>query len=161
MNSVFRFLLWISVIAWSLWFCGLVYEVVVITPLWSGSMPQSVMEWNSRPQYAVIPTKFFAPVAIAAVLSSLLCLIFGWRAVNRRKLLVISFASAATALSFTVIYFLPKNDVLFYQRGANLSGDEITALATAWLNANWIRMAIMAVGYVAALRVFSSPDSDQ
>lgn len=144
------------VIAWSLWFCGLVYEVVVITPLWSSSMPQSVMEWNSRPQYAVIPTKFFAPVAVSTVLSSLLCLIFGWKTGSRRNLLIISFAAAATTLGFTLIYFFPKNNVLFHQLGANLTGEEITTMATAWINGNWIRMAMMAVGYFAALKAFSS-----
>lgn len=159
-NVALQILVWIAVVTWSLWFGGLMYEVVVITPLWSSSLPQSVLEWNSRPQYVVIPTKFFAPVAVATVLSSLMCVILGWKGGGRRLWSVVSFVCAAVTLGFTLIYFFPKNAVLFLQQTGNLSGEELTAIATAWLTGNWIRIVIMAVGFFAALKALSLPRSD-
>src|SRR5918992_3512872 len=99
-------LLWVSVLAWSLWFGGLIYEVVVILPLWGASPPESVLEWNARPQYVINPTRFYLPVALTTVLSSVAALIAG-RSMprSRRRWLAISAACAVTTLVFTIIYF--------------------------------------------------------
>lgn len=36
------------------------YEATVITPLWSGASPESVMHWNPVPEYAINPGEFLA-----------------------------------------------------------------------------------------------------
>ncbi len=154
-KKIGQILLWISVIAWSLWFGGLLYEVVVIMPLWSSALPESVLEWNSRPNFVLIPTPFFAPVAIATVLSSVLGTILAWKSSNRRFWLILSSLCAVSTLAFTFIYFFPKNEVLFFKQTAGLSGEEITAIANGWIRGNWIRLGIIAVGYFAALRVYN------
>jgi hypothetical protein len=156
MEKIIQILLWISVIAWSLWFGGLIYETVVIMPLWSASLPESVIEWNSRPNFIVNPSRFFVPVALTTVLSSLLALIFGWKLSNRRFWLVLSAVCAASALAFTLIYFFAKNDVLFRSQFAGLSGEEITAIGNAWIAGNWVRAGIMAIGFFAALRAYNA-----
>lgn len=147
-------LLWISIIAWSLWLGGLIYEMVVITPLWSGSLPQSVTEWNSRPMYMVNPTRFHAPLAAVTVLASLLAAIFGWKTSNRIYL-VLSAVCAAGVLAFTIVYFFPKNDVIFRNQFVGLSGAEISLIASSWVTANWGRVVVMAIGFLAALRAVS------
>ncbi len=124
-----QILLFISTIAWSLWFGGLIYEMVVVLPLWSSSLPESVIEWNSRPQYLINPTRFHAPVAAVTVLSSLLALIFGWKTTGRRVWLFLSAICAAAVLAFTIIYFFPKNEVIFRNQFAGLSGEEISLIA--------------------------------
>ncbi len=154
-QKIGQILLWIAVVAWSLWFGGLMYEMVVITPLWSSALPESVIEWNARPQYLVIPTKFYAPVAITTILSSLLGLILVWKSSNRRLWLVLSTVCASLTLAFTLVYFFPKNEVLFHNNSAGLSGADITAIANAWLTANWIRVCVIAIGFFAALRVYN------
>ena len=131
------------------------YEMTVILPLWSSSLPESVIEWNSRPQFVVNPTRFFAPVAITTVLSSLLSLVLGWKLGNRRFWLVLSAVCAVVTLAFTLIYFFPKNEVLFRNQFAGLSGEEITGIAKAWIAGNWIRAGIMAVGFFAALQAYN------
>lgn len=150
-----KIMLWISVTAWSLWFGGLMYELFVITPLWSSSLPESAIEWNSRPKYMVIPTPFYVPIALATIFSSLLGMILSWKLNNRRLWLIMSTVCAIATLAFTIVYFVPKNEVLFHNKNAGLSGEEITAIGNAWIRANWIRVCIMAIGFFAALRAMT------
>ena len=136
------------------------YEVFVIMPLWSANLPESVIEWNTRPQFIVNPTPFYAPVAVTTVLSSLLGMILGWKSSNRRLWLILSAVCAVATLAFTFIYFFPKNEILFHKQIAGLSGEEITAIGNAWVRGNWIRLGMMIVGFFAALKAFSLPKTD-
>ncbi len=160
MNSISRILLWLAVIAWGFWLGGLIYEMVVIMPLWSANLPQSVLEWNSRPNFVVNPTRFYLPIVITLILSSLLAMVLNWKSGNHRIWLILSSVCVITAFVFTIIYFFPKNELLFRNQNAGLSGEEITAIANAWIQANWIRFSIMAVGFFAALKAFSLPKTD-
>lgn len=151
-------LLWVSVLAWSLWLGGLLHEMVVILPPWSASPPESVLEWNARPQYVINPTGFYPPVALTTVLSSVAALIAGWgMPSSRRRWPAISAVCAFTTLVFTIIYFFPKNEVLFRNRSSGLSGEEITVIARGWVTANRLRVCIMAAGFLSALRALSIP----
>ncbi len=155
-----QILLWIAVIAWSLWIGGLMYETVVIMPLWSANLPQSVLEWNSRPNFVMNPTRFYVPIVITLILSLSLGMILSWKSRNQRLWLILSTVCAITAFVFTLIYFFPKNDVLFRNQNTGLSGEEITAIANAWIRGNWIRVGMMIVGFFAALKAFSLPKTD-
>ena len=156
LQYITRILLLISVFGWSLWFGGLMYEMVVILPLWSSALPESVIEWNSRPQFIINPTKFYLPVALTCVLSSLGALIIAWKIGKNWHWHLISAASAITTLGFTLAFFFSKNEVLFRNQHAGLSGEEITAIANAWIAGNWIRVVIMAIGFFAALSALSA-----
>ena len=160
MKTLGQIFLWIAVIAWSFWLGGLMYELFVVTPLWSANLPQSAVEWNSRPNFMLIPTPFYAPVAVTTILSSLLATILNWKSGNHRIWLILSTVCAIATLAFTIVYFFPKNEVLFHNQNTGLSGAEITAIANAWLNANYVRVMIMIVGFFAALKAFSSPKMD-
>lgn len=149
-------LLFVSVLAWSLWFGGLIYEMVVILPLWSASPPESVQEWNARPQYVINPTRFYLPVALATILSAVAASIAGWNVPRSRRLwLVIAAVCAMTTLVFTIVFFFPRNEVLFRNQSSGLTGEEITAIAHGWIRANWLRVCIMAAGFFSALRALS------
>jgi Domain of unknown function (DUF1772) len=155
MEQLARIILWLSILAWSLWLGGLMYETTVIMPIWSASLPESVLQWSSRSQ-RVNPTRFFVPVASGTVLFSVAALILGWKHTTRRFWLAMSAACGVAALGFTFVYFFPKNDILFRNLSAGLSGDEIAAIGRSWITGNWIRLAIMAVGFFSALRVLGS-----
>jgi uncharacterized membrane protein len=107
----------------------------------------------------LIPTPFYAPVAVITILSSLLATILSWKAGNNRFWLTLSTVCAILTLGFTLVYFFPKNEVLFRNQNIGLSGEEITSIAHAWIQANWIRVVIMAVGFFAALKAFSQKTS--
>lgn len=152
-EKIAQIIIFISTVAWSLWFGGLIYEMVVVLPLWSSSLPQSVIEWNARPGYVTNPTAFHAPLAVTTVLSSLIALALGWRS-KRRMWLVISAFCAVVVLGVTIVYFFPKNDVIFKNQIAGLSGDQISEIARSWITANWGRVVLMALGFFAALQAY-------
>jgi hypothetical protein len=156
LQNIAQILLWLSVIAWSLWFGGLMYEMVVILPLWSSALPESVIEWNSRPQFVVNPTRYFVPVALTCVLSSLGAFITAWKIGKNWLWHLISAISAIATLGFTLAYFYSKNEVLFRNQHGGLSGEEIMAIANAWIAGNWIRVVIMAIGFFSALSALSA-----
>lgn len=149
-------MLWIAVVAWGFWLGGLIYEMVVIIPLWSANLPQSVLEWNSRPDFIVNPTRFYLPTVITLILSSLLVMVLNWKSRNQRIWLILSTVCVITAFVFTLLYFFPKNDVLFRNQVSGLSGDEITAIANAWIRANYLRVVMMIVGFFSALKAFDA-----
>lgn len=161
MSFVARMLLWIAVAAWGFWLGGLIYEMVVMMPLWSANLPQSVIEWNSRPDFIINPTRFYLPVVITLILSSSLATVLNWKSGKHRIWLILSTVCVITAFVFTIVYFFPKNDVLFRNQSSGLSGEEITAIANAWIRANWIRVGIMIVGFFAALKAFSQKTSTE
>ena len=159
-RKIGQFFLWTAVIAWSFWLGGLLYEIIVITPLWSANLPNSVLEWNARPNFVVNPTRFYIPIVVTVILSSLLGMILSWKSGNGRLWLLLSTVCGIAAFVFTLVYFFPKNDVLFRNQNANLSGEEITAIAHAWLTANQIRAAIMAIGLFSALKAFKGKSTE-
>jgi len=159
MNFAARILIWIAVAAWGFWLGGLIYEIVVIIPLWSANLPNSVLEWNSRPNFVANPTRFYIPIVLTLILSSLLATILNWKSRNQRLWLILSTVCVITAFVFTLVYFFPKNDVLFRNQISGLSGEEITAIAHAWIQANYFRLGIMIVGFFAALKALSQQSS--
>ena len=156
LQKITRILVWISVIAWSLWFGGLMYEMVVILPLWSSALPESVIEWNSRPQFVINPTRYYVPVAVTCVLSSVGAFITAWKVGKNWFWHLISAACAIATLGFTLIYFFSKNEVLFRNQYGGFNGEKITAIANAWIAGNWVRVVIMAIGFLAALSALSA-----
>ena len=96
------------------------------------------------------------PVALTCILSSLGALIAAWKIGKNWHWHLISAASAIATLGFTLAYFHSKNEVLFRNQHAGLSGEEITAIANAWIAGNWIRVVIMAIGFFAALSALSA-----
>lgn len=161
MSVLARFFLWITVAAWGFWLGGLIYETVVIMPLWSANLPNSVIEWNSRPNFIVNPTRFYLPTVITLILASLLATILNWKSSNHRIWLILSTICAVSAFVFTIIYFFPKNDILFRNQNIGLSGAEISTIAYNWILGNWIRIAIMFVGFFGALKAFSQISSQK
>jgi Domain of unknown function (DUF1772) len=155
-RQIANFLLIASMIAWSLWFGGLMYETTVVMPVWSASLPTSVLEWNSRPDYVINPTRFFLPVALSCVFLSIAAAIAARKFVTRKFSLFLSAACSTGALVFTLAYFFSRNDVLFRGQGIGLSGEQISVIAYEWIFANWIRVAVMAVGFVGAIRAYGS-----
>lgn len=154
MSKLWRLVVILAIFAWGLWLGGLVYEMVNVIPLWGGNMPDSVIEWNARESYKLIPTKFYAPVAIATIVMSFLAMLLNLGNRMRLMLLLVSTICGALTLGFTLVYFFPMNHVLFHGHFEGLSPVEITALGRRWQNANWIRVIVMVIGFLTAILSF-------
>ena len=96
-NRVLLACLWGSVIAWSTWVGGTLYQMLVIVPLWSASPPETVRAFFQATDYNRTIFNFFGPPFIVArnvpVIAALLA---GWHLHRHRHALLIA------VLCFTV-----------------------------------------------------------
>jgi hypothetical protein len=157
-RSIAQIVLWLYVLSAGILLGGSIFEGVVLTPLWAGSLPESVTQW----QYGGIQAKFFMIVTPLYALFSLALIIASWWMPRRQR----KWALAAGLLGIIVIvatflFFLPILEKTQVTRGAGLSGEEITRLVNQFITWHWARWAAITVGWIAGLRALSLSSSEE
>jgi Domain of unknown function (DUF1772) len=144
--------LWFFVLSASILTGGGIFEHVVLTPLWSGSPPESVTGW----QYGGIQRKFFIIFSPLYYLCSLALIIASWWMPQQQRKWALVAGLSGIAIGFaTFLFFIPILQKTQVTRGAGLSGDEITRLVNQFKTWNWGRWIVLIGGWVAGLRAFS------
>lgn len=153
--------LWLFVVALSLQTGAGLYELRVVTPLWSGSPPASVRGWNAEARYAVEPrAKFWRYCTPAVGLAAALALVFGLSESGRRRKWVVASSAVVVVLVFvTYVYFAPTLAGLLERRGEGLSDEQVTERVGSWLLLSSLRAAAYAAAWLAALKALSTPGS--
>ncbi|HEX5708957.1 MAG TPA: anthrone oxygenase family protein [Pyrinomonadaceae bacterium] len=137
---------------------GGIFEHMVLTPLWAGSPPESVMAWP----YGGIQSKFFIIFSPAYYLCSLALIITSWWMPRpQRTWALVAGLSGIIIMFATFLFFIPILQKTQVTRGAGLSGEEITALVNRFKTWNWARWFVIIGGLVAGLRAISlSPPAE-
>jgi hypothetical protein len=135
-----------------------IYQSFVITPLWTGALPDSVRNWNVSTRYPIVPGNFWGTITPLGMLALLAVLIVMWLVPGRlRKLMaVVAVCGLAVDLS-TVLFFIPILQKTIMNNGAGLSGPEITHLVRLWVNWDYVRLAVGCIGWVAAIEALAVP----
>jgi hypothetical protein len=149
--------LWLFVVALSLQMGAGLYEMRVVTPLWSASPPASVRAWNADARYAIEPrAKFWRYCTAAVGLTAALALVAGLAEGGReRKWLVASSATVVVLVLLTYLYFAPALALLLERRGAGLSDEEVIERVGGWLWLGRVRAAAYVLAWLAALKALS------
>ena len=149
--------LWLFVVALSLQMGAGLYEMRVVTPLWSRSPPASVRGWNADEGYAVEPrARFWRYCTPAVGLTAALALVAGLTKGGReRKWLVASSATVVVQVLATYLYFAPALAVLLERRGAGLSDEQVIERVGSWLWLGRVRAAAYVLAWLAALKALS------
>ncbi len=135
---------------------GAVYEMLVVNPLWFGSPPESVTKWNPVPQFAIEPGRFWAVAVPLYMLTTLAILTTAWfMPSQRRKWALIAGVCTLAVILSTAFFFVPILRETIISRGAGLSAEEITTKVNQWVNWNWLRMAVVFIGWLAGARALS------
>lgn len=151
-SAIAQVVLWLFVLSAGIVTGGSIFEHTVLTPLWAGSPPESVTQW----QYGGIQGKFFRIASPTYALCSLALLVVSWwMPRQQRKWALVAGLSGIIAMVWTIVFFLPILGKTQATRGAGLSGEEITALVTQFRAWNWGRWAVLIGGWIAGLRAFS------
>ena len=154
-DRLLTFFLWFAVIAWSTWFGGTLYQMLVVVPMWSAAPPESVREFFLGTTYTAHIFNFFGPPFMAArVLPVLVALALAWHLPRERLLLGVASACLVATVVFTLTYIYPINDVLVFQAGGDLGAEAVRRLATTWIWADRARFAVGIVAFVALLMAF-------
>jgi hypothetical protein len=131
---------------------------VVLTPLWAGSLPESVTQW----QYGGIQGKFFmVATPLYSLFSLALVIVSWWMPQRQRKWALVAGLSGIIVMVSTFFFFIPILQKTQVTRGAGLSGEEITRLVKQFKTWHWGRWALLIGGWVAGLRALSLSTSGE
>ena len=152
-----RFFLWIAILGWAVGFAAKLFDLVV-AGAWTASPPASftLLPYGSR--YPVNPGDFFIPLSALIALGSLGALVSGWKSPARPWLwLGVTVFLLIWVLTPTV--FWPMLQQLFDTARGRVPTTEAESvrLAHRWLWWDWLRMGLIAVGFLASVRAFSLP----
>lgn len=111
------------------------------------------------PSYPYDPGDFFLPLSILLLIGAVGSLVCGRKALRNYKILLwVSFLSLVVIWLATPTLFWPMIGDLYYA-GTGSRPLEVSAaqsLVNRWLTLDWLRTALIAVGFVSAIQAISS-----
>lgn len=141
--------LWLLVIFGGLLSGGALYERVVTLPLWFGALPGSVTAWP----HGSIQAPFFMVVTNGWALMSIVVFALSFAMPRPVRLWArIAGILGVVTLIWTMVFFVPLLVKTQANRGAGLSGEEITRYATQWIHWNYVRLMLVAGAWLASIR---------
>jgi hypothetical protein len=157
-----RAFLWISVLAWGIGVGAKLYDLRVVAGAWSAAPPESLKLLPYGPRFPVDPGRFFIPTSLSTLVAAFGALISGWKtSFGYRAWLWLSAVLILVVWVFTAVVFWPINAALYAAASDAASeakgGGEVLRLTHQWVTYDWWRVAMMAAGFVSAVRAISSP----
>lgn len=151
--------LWFFVIAFSLQMGAGLYEMFVVTPLWSHDLPHSVREFNRDEKFALKPGENFWRFCTPAVgVTAFVSMLFGVRAgVHRRKWILMATLPTLVLVLFTYLYFAPVSMEILVRHGEGMSDAQLIEKVHQWTVLGRIRAALYVCTWLASLKALSIP----
>jgi hypothetical protein len=155
-----RIFLWIAVLAWGIGVGAKLFDLRVVAGAWSAMPPESLMFLPYGPRFPVDPGQFFMLVSPTILIASVGALATGWRTPYR---LWLWFSAALIFLVFllTIVAMWPMNTALYAAApGSPIGpgdGGDIVELAHRWVVYDWLRVTMMAAGFICAVGAISRP----
>jgi len=159
--SIAQIFLWLFVISLGITLGAGLYETLVVLPLWTSAPPDSVIAYYQHnaadPQFAlnagfrfwIFQTPLLGLLAVACLLSGLKT------RPEHRKWRIIGTVLTLIVVIFTFVWFVPNLIALHGKSVIAMSPDEVTSLTNWWVGLNWVRVVVVSVGWLAALRALS------
>jgi hypothetical protein len=155
-----RTFLWISVLSWAVALGAKLFDLIVVAGAWSAAPPASLALLPYGPRFPVNPGDFFLPLSILILIGVVGALITGWKAPLRLRVWV-----WLPAVIFVIIWaatpaiFWPMNHDLYYGSIGKvvITDAELAQLARRWVAYDWVRVGLIAVGFISSIRAISIP----
>lgn len=155
-----RTFLWISVLTLGIGAGARLFNLIVLAGAWSASPPASLALLPYSSRFPVNPGNFFEVLALPTLVGVLGALISGWNAPFKYRvwlwLPVIMFVSLWV---LTITIFWPMNDELSRVASGWIvrSQAELIRLVQRWVTYDWLRVAMLALGFASSVRAISLP----
>ena len=161
-SQLHRIFLWVSVLAWGIGVGGKLFDLRVLAGAWSAAPPESLVFLPYGPRFPVNPGQFFVLVSPTILIASIGALVTGWRSPKQYRLwLWCSAVLIFLVFLLTIVVMWPMNAAQYAAApGSPIgpgAGGNIVELARRWIAFDWLRVALMAGGFVAAVRAISHP----
>ena len=155
-----RAFLWVSVIGFGIGLGAKLFDLLVLAGAWSAAPPASlaVLPYGSR--FPMNPGDFFQPLSLLILVGVLGAIISGWKTpFAYRVWLWLPAAMFVLIWVITIPVMWPMNHEL-YLAAQGLSGRgeaEVVQMARRWVMYDWLRVGMLAVSFVSAVRSISTP----
>ena len=146
-----KLILFLSIITASGLVMITIYNLIVDAKSWGSDIPASIL--TARNYYSrVDPRNFFAIIAPINQSLILLTIILFWKdSVSLRIYFIVSFCLYAIIALLTLVYFIPRDKIIFGSPiGANT--EQIKTALSQWKCMNWIRTLLGLAGVLSSCK---------
>lgn len=150
-------LLFIAHVLWAVWFGGQVFNAQTFAAMYFRDLPSSLVDWTRSPWRAHSGQGgFFAAWGAPLVLAVVAAVAANWHLRARRPWL----AGAGLCLLLiagAILFFMAEEIGRLTSATGGLSTADLTARATRWQAANWLRIGVELAGLLCLLQALSLP----
>lgn len=151
--------LWVCVIGWGIGLGAKLFEFTIVISAWAADPPASLSLMPYGPGHPYDPGDFFLPLSLLLLIGSVGAIVCARKASRRYKAwLWLALTSLLIIWLATPTVFWPMIRDLYYAgTGAQpLQASDARSLVNRWLVLDWLRTALIAVGFVSAIQTVSS-----
>ena len=155
-----RGFLWFSVFGWAIGLGAKLFDLIVVAGAWGAAPPASLALMPYGPHYPLNPGDFFQPLSALMVVGILGALISGWKTpLEYRIWLWLPVIAFVIIWIFTPTVFWPMIRELYGAGSGKIvkSDAELILLVRRWMIWDWLRVALIALGFLASVRALSTP----
>lgn len=155
-----RGFLWFSVLGWGIGLGAKLFDLIVVASAWGAAPPTSLGLMPYGPHYPINPGDFFQPLSALMVMGIVGALISGWKTpLEYRIWLWVPVIAFLIIWIFTPTVFWPMIRELYgVGSGKIVRNDaELIMLVRRWMIWDWLRVALIATGFVSSVRAISIP----
>ena len=155
-----RGFLWLAVLGRAVGLGAKLFDLIVLASAWGAAPPASLALMPYGPHYPLNPGDFFQPLSALMVVGILGALISGWKTpLQYRIWLWMPVISFLIIWVFTPTVFWPMIRELYGAGSGKVvkSEAELILLVRRWMIWDWLRVALIALGFLASVRALSTP----
>ena len=155
-----RGFLWFSILCWGIGLGAKLFDLIVVAGAWGAAPPASLALMPYGPRYPTDPGDFFQPLSGLMVVGILGALITGWKTqLEYRIWLWVPVVSFLVIWLVTPTVFWPMIRELYRAGSGRIvrSDAELTLLVRRWMIWDWLRVVLIATGFVSSVRAISIP----
>lgn len=146
--------LWLTVLIFSFYFAGHVFDLLANIPNWKSGDIRDVSKYRDFYTKAS-PKNYFLPFVVGTPLICLICLIFVWNMGNPIRMFLIIFSlMSLISLVLTIKYFVPINEYIF--NSAEYDQVKLKKLVSGWVKMDYVRLFLLGAGLLTSILALKS-----
>lgn len=152
--------LWLSVITWGIALGAKIFDLLVVATAWGAAPPSSLAYYPYGRHWPMNPGDFFQPLSAGLLIVILGTVISGWKTQPhyRRWLWIPAFAFLLIWIATPTLFWPIITELYRVANGKLARTDaEVATLVHRWFVYDWLRIGLIAAGFLASIRSISIP----
>ncbi|MEP6796326.1 MAG: hypothetical protein ABJB16_18505 [Saprospiraceae bacterium] len=148
----FQFFLWCNALVFAVYFAGHMFDLFIILPNWRSGSIEDITLFNSF-FHNTNPIDFYRVIMPISTAFSVVCFAVFIRKGNPMLVLLsISLVMDILIDFVTLHYFTPISQYLFDNNTGVLDPLRVHQYVSTWIKADYLRLALIMIGFYASLR---------